>query len=128
MIHGVEHIALCAKDVPTLIAWYQRIFELDLIKEGEDGPYFLKFPGGMLLEFIEATGDIPPAPQGKEKGLRHIAVAVSPIEDMVESLKKEGVEVVDDFKIVPNGTKLFQFRDIEGNIIQLVERLVPLGA
>ena len=46
---------------------------------------------------------------------------------MVAALKKEGVEVVDDFKIVPNGTKLFQFRDIEGNIIQLVERKIPLG-
>jgi predicted enzyme related to lactoylglutathione lyase len=44
---------------------------------------------------------------------------------MVETLKKEGVEVVDDLKTVPNGTKLFLFRDIEGNLIQLVERKIP---
>ena len=127
MIHGVEHIAICAEDVPALIAWYQKIFQLDLIKEAEEGPFFLKFAGGLLLEFIEATGVIPPAPQGKEKGLRHMALAVSPIEEMVSSLRKAGVEVVDDFKTVPNGTKLFQFRDPEGNIIQLVERVIPLG-
>ncbi len=41
-------------------------------------------------------------------------------------LKKKGVEVVDDFKTVPNGTKLFLFRDIEGNLVQLVERVTPL--
>ena len=49
MVEGVEHFALCAEDVPALLAWYQRIFQLDLIKEGEEGPYFLKFPNGFLL-------------------------------------------------------------------------------
>ena len=118
MIRGVEHIAICAEDVPSLIAWYQRLFDLELIKEGDDGPYFLGFPGGMLIEFIEATGDLPQAPRAKQKGFRHIALSISPIEKTVESLKKEGVEVVDEFKIVPNGTKLIQFRDNDGKIIQ----------
>ncbi len=128
MIQGVEHIALCAENVPSLIAWYQRVFQLELIKEGPTGPFFLKFPDGILIEFIETTGDVPSVPQAKEKGFRHIALSVLSLEKMVETLKKEGVEVVDDFKIVPNGTKLFLFRDIEGNIVQLVERKIPLGA
>lgn len=128
MIQGVEHIALCAENVPSLIAWYQRIFKLDLIKEGQAGPFFLKFPDGILIEFIETAGDIPPVPKDKEKGFRHIALTVLSLEKMVETLKKEGVEVVDDVKTVPNGTKLFLFRDIEGNLIQLIERKVPLGA
>jgi predicted enzyme related to lactoylglutathione lyase len=42
--------------------------------------------------------------------------------------QKEGVEVVDGFKTVPNGAKLFLFRDIEGNLIQLVERKVSIGS
>jgi len=127
MIQGVEHIALCAEDVPSLIAWYQKIFQVDLVKEGEAGPFFLKFPDGFLIEFVEASGDIPHVPKDKEKGLRHIALTVLSLEKMVGTLKKEGVEVVDDFKTVPNGTKLFLFRDIEGNLIQLIERKVPLG-
>ena len=128
MVKGVEHIALCAEDVPSLIAWYRRIFQVDLIKEGQAGPFFLKFPDGFLIEFVETAGDIPHVPKDKEKGFRHIAITVLSLEKMVETLKKEGVEVVDDFKTVPNGTKLFLFRDIEGNLIQLVERKVPLGA
>jgi predicted enzyme related to lactoylglutathione lyase len=127
MIQGVEHIALCAEDVPSLIAWYQRIFQVDLVKEGDAGPFFLRFPDGFLIEFLETRGGIPPVPKDREKGLRHIALSVLSLGEMVETLKKEGVEVVDDFKIVPNGTKLFLFRDIEGNLIQLVERKVPLG-
>jgi catechol 2,3-dioxygenase-like lactoylglutathione lyase family enzyme len=128
MIQGVEHIALCAGNVPSLIAWYQRIFQLELIKEGQLGPYFLRFPDGILIEFVEAAGDIPPVPRDKEKGFRHISLTVLSLEKMVETLNKESVEVVDDFKTVSNGTKLFLFRDIEGNLIQLVERKIPLGA
>ena len=47
---------------------------------------------------------------------------------VLQIAKKEGVAVVEDVKIVPNGTKLFLFRDIEGNLIQLVERRKSLGA
>ena len=126
MVQGVEHIALCAENVPSLIAWYQRIFQVDLVKEGKAGPFFLKFPDGFLIEFVQTAGDIPHVPKDKEKGFRHIAFSVLSLEKMVGTLKKEGVEVVDDFKTVPNGTKLFLFRDIEGNLIQLVERKVPL--
>jgi predicted enzyme related to lactoylglutathione lyase len=128
MIQGVEHIALCAENVPSLIAWYQKIFQVELIKEGQEGPSFLKFPDGFLIEFLETLGDIPPVPKGREKGFRHIALSVLSLEKMVGILKKEGVEVVDDLKTVPNGAKLFLFRDIEGNLIQLIERKVPLGA
>jgi glyoxylase I family protein len=126
MIQGVEHIALCAEDVHSLIAWYQKVLKVDMIKEGETGPHFLKFPDGFLIELLEIEGDIPPVPNAKDKGFRHIALTVVAIEEMVEALNKEGVDVVDDFKTVPNGTKLFLFRDIEGNIVQLVERPIPL--
>jgi len=128
MVQGVEHIALCAENVPSLIAWYQRIFQVELVKEGETGPFFLKFPDGFLIEFVETVEDIPHVPKDKEKGFRHIAISVLSLEKMVGTLKKEGVEIVDDFKIVPNGTKLFLFRDIEGNLIQLVERKIPLAS
>jgi glyoxylase I family protein len=128
MIQGVEHIALCAEDVPSLIAWYQRIFQVELVKEGQAGPFFLRSPDGFLIEFLETSGDIPPVPRDKEKGLRHIAFSVLSLEKMVGTLKKEGVEVVDDLKTVHNDTMLFLFRDIEGNLIQLVERKVPLAS
>ncbi len=128
MIQGVEHIALCAEDMPSLIAWYQRIFQVELVKEGQAGPFFLKFPDGFLIEFVETAGDIPHVPKDKEKGFRHIAFSVLALEKMVGTLKKEGVEVVDDFKIVPNGATLFLFRDIEGNLIQLIERKIPPGS
>lgn len=127
MIQGVEHIALCAEDMPSLIAWYRRIFQVDLVKEADGGPSFLRFPDGFLIEFLEASGDAPPVANDREKGLRHVALSVSSLEEMVGRLKDEGVEVVDDFRTVPNGTKLFLFRDIEGNLIQLVERKVPPG-
>ena len=122
MLQGVEHIALCVENIPDLIAWYQKLFQVDLVKEGQAGPFFLKFPDGFLLELIDTTGDIPPIPRDKEKGFRHVALAVSSLETMAMELKNQGVEVIEDTKTVPNGTKLFLFRDIEGNLIQLVER------
>ena len=126
MLKGVEHLALCAENVPALIAWYRKLFQVDLVKEGEAGPFFLKFPDGFLLELVETTGDIPPVPRDREKGFRHIALAVSSLETMAMELKDQGVEVIEDFRIVSNGTRLFLFRDCEGNLIQLVERKNPL--
>jgi len=126
MVRGVEHIALYAENVPSLIAWYQKLFSLEVVKEGETGPFFLKFPDGFLIEVVETAGDIPPVPRDKEKGFRHIAFSVSSIETLVAGLKQYGVLIVQDFKIVPNGTKLFLFRDIEGNLVQLVERQNPI--
>jgi len=125
MIRGVEHIALYAEDLSSLVAWYRRIFPVDLIREGDTGPCFLKFPDGSLVEFVQAEGDVPDVPGEKEKGFRHLALTVVSLEEMVRTLKEEGVEVVEDLKAVPGG-KLFLFRDIEGNLIQLVERKVPL--
>jgi len=128
MVRGVEHLALCAQDVPALLAWYQRLFGLELVREREAGPLFLKFPDGFLLEVVQAEGAPPPAPRAREKGYRHIALSVLRIEALVDVLKQEGAAVVEDFRIAPNGTGLFLFRDPEGNLVQLVERPVPLGA
>jgi len=126
MVRGVEHIALCAENVSSLVAWYHSLFNLEVVKEGEAGPYFLKFPDGFLIEVIEGSGDTPPVPRDREKGFRHIALSVTSIEKLVGGLKQTGGVIVEDFKIVPNGTKLFLFRDIEGNLIQLVERTNPI--
>jgi predicted enzyme related to lactoylglutathione lyase len=126
MLRGVEHLALCAEDVPALVDWYRKLFRVELVKEGEAGPSFLRFPDGFLLELVETTGNVPPPPRAREKGFRHIALAVSSLAAMAAELKDQGVEVVEDLKIVPGGTKLFLCRDIEGNLIQLVERTNPL--
>ena len=122
MLQGVEHIALCAENVPDLVAWFQRVLPVELVSEGQAGPAFLKFPDGFLLEVIESAGDRPEIPRYRDKGFRHIALSVSSLETMAMELKEQGVEVVEDVKTVPDGPKLFCFRDIEGNIIQLVER------
>lgn len=128
MIRGVEHIALCARDPASLLAWYKSIFDLTLVKETDSGPFFLRFPDGLLIEFLQADSAEPSAPGVRAGGFRHVAFTVSGIEKLVVSLKTQEVEVVDEFKVVANGTKLFLFRDIEGNLIQLVERPSPLGS
>ena len=128
MVQGVEHLALCAQNVPALVAWYLKVLGLELIKEGASGPLFLRFPDGFLIEVIAAEGDAVPSPRAREKGYRHIAIQVRFLETLVHTLKQEGVEVVEDLRIVAGGTRLFLFRDIEGNIVQLVERQAPLGA
>ena len=127
MVTGVEHLALCAANVSSLLAWYQELFQLEVVKEGEGGPFFLRFPDGFLVEVIESSDERPPVPAARDKGFRHIALSVSSIESLVAALKQKGVAIVEDLKIVPNGTKLFLCRDIEGNLVQLVEREGAIG-
>jgi catechol 2,3-dioxygenase-like lactoylglutathione lyase family enzyme len=127
MVRGVEHLALCSADVSALVAWYRELLRLEVIREGEEGPYFLRFPDGFLLEVIESSDDTSAIPGEREKGFRHIALSVSSIETLITSLKQKGVVVVEDLKLVPGGAKLFLFRDIEGNLVQLVERKIAIG-
>jgi catechol 2,3-dioxygenase-like lactoylglutathione lyase family enzyme len=127
MVGGVEHLALCANDPPALAAWYQKLFALEVVREGDTGPLFLRFADGFLLEVLKAGATAAQPPGAREAGYRHIALSVRPIEPLVDILEREGVVVVEEYRIVPGGTKLFLFRDLEGNLVQLVERPRPLG-
>lgn len=134
MITGIEHVAICAKDSTELKDWYKRVFGFQQIFENDERTYFLKSQNGFLLEFIQETesGEIPGEKQG---GIRHIALTVDEFADIIALLASEKIDFITEpvsflNSVTPDSqtkeTKLFLFRDPEGNVLHLTKRKHPL--
>lgn len=125
MITGIEHIAICAKDSKTLAEWYARVFQFRQVYDNGKGTYFLALADGSMLEIMKAS-DERGTYQPNEQGLRHLALSVNNFDDMVEHLKREGVEEIEELATIKPTLKTFFFRDIESNILHLIYRENPL--
>jgi len=64
---------------------------------------------------------VPPKPQIRDAGIRHIAFSVDDLEKAHAKLKDGGVEFESEPVVLP-GMRLFFFRDLEGNYLHLVQR------
>ena len=124
MVKGIEHLAIFSNDTEILKNWYMKMFGFEQVYDNGKGTYFLKAQDGGMLEFV--TADEVASSQGaKVSGIRHIAIAVSDFEGMVEKLMAESVEVVSE-PAESKGIKTFFFRDIDGNVLHLIYRPNPL--
>lgn len=124
MVKGIEHLAIFSKDTETLKNWYIKMFGFEQVYDNGKGTYFLKAQDGGMLEFVTAE-EVSSPQRAKASGIRHIAIAVSDFEGMVEKLMSAKVEVVSE-PAESNGIKTFFFRDIDGNVLHLIFRPNPL--
>lgn len=125
MITGMEHTAIFAKDTKALADWYVKVFAFEIVYDNGKGTYFVAAPDKSMIEICVADTE-PVKASVSDFGIRHIALSTDNIEEMVETLLNEGVEVITPFKMSPNGVGTFFFRDIEGNILHLIQRPKPL--
>lgn len=130
MILGIEHTCILAKDLERLRQWYIDVlgFQLIVRDDGHGTAFVLAPDGRSIVEFIQADRDIG-VENYKALGIRHLAVSVAPenAAHAAKLLKADGVEVLEDYVELPNGTHLFFFRDPEGNVLHLAGRPKPLA-
>lgn len=132
MVTGIEHVAICSRNSTELKEWYKRVFEFQQVYENEEGTYFLKAQNGFMLEFIQETE--PGEMTGEKKGgIRHIAFMVDEFDDLIALLVKEKADIITDPVLFSNSlssdakeSRLFLFRDPEGNILHFIKRQQPL--
>ena len=125
MITGMEHVAVFAKDTKALADFYVSAFDFEIVYDNKKGTYFVAAPDKSMIEICVASTDIKPT-ELKEWGVRHIALSTDDIEKTAEKLIDMGVEVISPVSISDKGIGTFFFRDIEGNIIHLIQRPTPL--
>jgi glyoxylase I family protein len=130
VIQGIEHTCILANDMERLRQWYIDVlgFQLIVRDDGHGTAFALGADGRSILEFIQADRNIG-IENYKALGIRHLAVSVTPenAAHAVKLLKAEGVEVLEEYVELPNGTHLFFFRDPEGNVLHLAGRPKPLA-
>ncbi len=125
MITGIEHLAIISEDTKRLSDWYKRVFDLECVYDNGKGTYFLAFPDKSMIEFIPAL-ETAAKPAEKLVGVRHVAFSTDTFDETVALLKAEGVEIIHDAATSAKGISTFFFRDIDGNVMHLIDRPEPL--
>lgn len=126
MIKGIEHVGLLARNTEYLKEWYVRVFGFRLVLDNGKETFFIMAPDKSMIELIktnEEGGILGP----KISGFRHLAFTVDEFDETVDKLKHEKIEIISEPKTSQDGTKIFFFRDPEGNILQLINRPNVLG-
>ena len=122
-IKGVEHIAIASPDPHKLARWYiQRLNFSPLLDTGNT--VYIRAENSVVLEFVKAE-TVPPKPQIRDAGIRHIAFSVDDLETARASLKAAGVDFEPE-PIVLSGVRLHFFRDPESNYLHLIQRETKL--
>jgi catechol 2,3-dioxygenase-like lactoylglutathione lyase family enzyme len=102
---GINHVALEVADVDQALAWYGRLFELEL-----------RGRHGSRMAFIDMGDQFIALSAGRSQqpdGARHFGLVVDDKEAVRSALRREGVEVQ------PSGS--VDFLDPWGNHIQVVD-------
>ena len=129
MIRAIEHIAIAAKDTAALARWYCETLGFHAVVEGGQGTWFVGPPEGQaLVEIVVATDALRAERDRNDAGWSHLAFTVSDFDAVVDSLNAKGVTFTGAPSGRPGQQRLAFFLDLEGNVLQIVERIKPLGA
>jgi glyoxylase I family protein len=120
----VEHIGLAARDTVALKEWYVRVLDArEVFNDGKSPPAFLlELAGGLIIEIYPGSISTDATGNNQLAGWRHLALRVESIESARDELAKQGVALEDQLKPAGGGGRVLFFKDIEGNLLHLVER------
>ena len=122
-------MAIAANETGALARWYIDTLGFRAVVDGgPTGTWFIVPPeGGALIEIIAAS-DAPAQERARnDPGWSHLAFTVSDFDATVEDLKAKGVVFTDVSAMQASGSRLAFFLDRDGNVLQIVSRLKPLG-
>jgi len=126
-----NHIAFNCRDVARQERFYTKHFGFKrsrTFNKGEKGEFIMLKLGSTRLELFPTDSLKVVSCNAGEQGIgfKHLAFDVPKLEPMIEALKEDGVvcdRIVDCSKVSP-GMRIVFFRDLEGNIIELMENYV----
>ena len=123
MFLGLEHTAIASANPEKLANWYCDNLGFH-INFRYDAFFFVKAPNGSMLEIIPSKGDRFDD-QPLTPGIRHLAIAVEDFDQAHAFLKTKGVEFTGE-PYTNQGNRLVFFKDVEGNLLHLIQREKPL--
>jgi glyoxylase I family protein len=120
----VEHLGLAARDSTALKDWYVRVLGATLVfANGQTPPAFLiKLGDGIMIEIYPGAAALSETGNNLLAGWRHIALRVPSIQEARRALEERGVAFTESLKPAGGGGQVLFFRDLEDNLLHLVER------
>lgn len=135
-----HHYGVTVSDLDTALEFYRDALGLEVANElSLDGEPFRSFVGVEdatadivfldadscaieLLEYSQPPGDEANAGvTSNDTGASHICLAVDDVDDTYAELAT-GYESISDPQTLENGATVVNFRDPDGNVVQLIER------
>lgn len=122
----IEHVAMWARDLETLAAFYARWFGARVGERYENSrkgfaSRFLEFGGGARLEVMTRT-DIGARAAGEQLGLAHFAITVgneAAVDALAAQMAAEGIAVLDGPRRTGDGYYECVVSDPEGNRVEI---------
>ncbi len=133
MIRGIDHIAIAVKDLDKAVNTFNKLLNMkpSIIEEvSEEGVKVAMYTlGGIRIELIAPLNEASPLTKFLNKrgeGIHHIALKVKGIEDVINSLKSVGFNVIyEKPKVVGKDKRKITFihpKNLHGVLVELVER------
>jgi glyoxylase I family protein len=124
-----NHIAFNCRDIPTQERFYTKHFGFKrsrVFHAGKPNEFIMLKLGTMRLELHPTDSlKVSDASAGEQAiGFKHLAFDVPKLEPVIAKLKEDGVTcdaIVDCAGTIRPGARAVFFRDLEGNIIELME-------
>jgi glyoxylase I family protein len=128
---ALNHVAFNCRDVAMQERFYTKHFGFKrsrTFNRGQANEFIMLKLGNTRLELFPTDSlKVADCNAGEQAvGFKHLAFDVPEIEPVIDSLKKDDVTcdpIIDCSKIAP-GMRIVFFRDLEGNIIELMENYV----
>lgn len=124
MNFSIEHLGLPARDPANLKDWYVGTLGAELVfSDGATpGVFFVRLPGGEMIEIYQANASLKETCDNKLAGWRHVALRVDSIESAKALLEQRGVKFSEAIKPAAGNGRVLFFEDPEGNLMHLVDR------
>lgn len=145
MILSSRHTGIVVDNMEKCLRFWRDVMGLEVVADfREDGEFIsrvealpgvrlhmikLAAPDGSQIELLKDEAHPTPSPgrnQLCDRGIRHIAFAVSDVEESWRTLREQGCDILSEPLESPDGkARLFFARDPEGNLIEIVEVIAP---
>jgi len=126
MTARIEHVALWARDIDAVAAFYARWFGARVGDRYENprkgfASRFLEFGGGARLEIMART-DVDARRAGEQLGFAHVAIVVgdeAAVDRLAAQLRAAGIELADGPRRTGDGYYECVVCDPEGNRVEV---------
>jgi glyoxylase I family protein len=124
-ILGIDHPAVAADDVEKLSDWYCEMLGYEKWFRHEKPVWMLKAPDNTLLEIMPKDETLRQSRTTWTPGWSHLALRVENIEEAIAFLDTKGIIWGGEIINAIGGGKVRNALDLEGNMIQILQRIAP---
>jgi catechol 2,3-dioxygenase-like lactoylglutathione lyase family enzyme len=119
-----DHIHLRSPDPEATAVFYERMFGAEVLRSTQQGEPRVDIRlGGQIIFIAPIKGDnTAPPPSMPYRGLEHIGLAVTGIDQVVAELKAKGAEFTMEPTSIRPGIRICFVRGPENVAIELLER------